>query len=231
MLNIIWINGATTKAGQALAQHYSTLDAKMILSGQNRDELYALKMKCKGNPMNIHILEVDQSDPSKMLDFTKSALRIFGRIDTLILCNDFTHQSSIAKSNLTDAKAIMDHQFWSPSALAKAVLLIMNRQESGHMIVFTSLAGKVGLANKTVLCSAQHALYGYFDALRAEQKLPIHVSMILGELADDETSVAKFVKQLEKKPEELTLSDQDGKLLRLKFLRPKAFFNKMKNPE
>lgn len=230
MLNIIWINGATTRTGQLLAQHYSTLGEKIILSAKSRDELYALKMKCKGNPMNIHILEVNHNNPSEMLDYTKNALRIFGRIDTLILCDDFTHQKPASKTSLDEAKTIMDHQFWSPAALAKAVLPIMNRQELGHIIVFSSIAGKVGVSNSSALSSAQHALQGYFESLRAEQKLPINISVILGDLEEDENSVSKFVKQMAKRPEELMLNDEDSKLLRLKFLRPKAFFNKIKNP-
>lgn len=226
--NIIWINGATSPSGALLAQNYSAKGDKIILSAESRDELYTLKSTCKGNPMNIHIVVVDRSKPEEMLDRTKEALRIFGRIDTLVLCGQSPFNKPASETGQEEAKSVMDLNLWSAVSLTKAVLPIMRRQEGGHILVFTSLAGKVGLRNQSAFSASQHALYGYFDSLRSEQILPIHISLVLGELGTDENSAAKFLKKMEKFPEEVTLDDQDSKLLRLKFLRPKAFFKRMK---
>lgn len=226
--SIIWINGATSSSGELLAQHYSTNGDKIILSAENRDELYAVKAKCKGNPMNIHIVIVDRSKPEEMLDRTKEALRIFGRIDTVILCSKTESNKPTAETSLEEAKKIMDINFWSTIALTKAVLPIMRRQNSGHILVFNPIEGKVGMPNQSIFSASRHALYGYFDSLRTEQTLPIHITMVLGELGTVKNSVAKFLKKIEKFPEEITINNQYSKLLRLKFLRPNAFFKKQK---
>lgn len=228
MSNITWINGATSPSGKLLAQQYSTNGDKIILSAENRDELYALKAKCKGNPMNIHIILVDMNKQEAMIDRTKEVLRIFGRIDTLIHCSETNLNKSDAETSLEDAKKIMDVNFWATVALTKAVLPIMKRQNGGQVLVFNPLAGKTGMPNQSAFTASRHAIYGYFDSLRAEQSLPITITMILGELGGMKNSVTKFLKKIEKSPEEIILNDQDRKTLRLKFLRPKAFFKKAK---
>lgn len=229
MSNIIWINGATFPSGELLAQHYSTNGDKIILSAESREELYAAKAKCKGNPMNIHIVLVDRSKPEEMLDRTKEALRIFGRIDTLILCSKSELNRPDIETSLEEAKKIMDINFWSSVALAKAVLPIMRRQETGHILLFNPIEGKVGAPNQSAFSASRHAISGYFDSLRAEQTLPIHITMVLGELGTVKNSVAKFLKKMDKFPEEITIDNQYRKLLRLKFLRPKAFFKQTKS--
>ncbi len=226
MSKIIWINGATSPSAILLAQHYSTNGDKIILSAESRDELYAVKAKCKGNPMNIHIVLVDRSKPEEMLDRTKEALRIFGRIDTLVMCSKTKLNKSDVETSFEDAKKIMDINFWSTIALTKAVLPIMRRQNSGHILVFNPIEGKVGMPNQTAFSASRHALYGYFDSLRAEQTLPIHITMVLGELGATKNSIAKFLKTMGKFPEEITINNEYKKLLRLKFLVPKTFFKK-----
>ncbi len=227
MANIIWIYGANSSSGTLLAQHHSASGDKVIISGGNRDELYTLKASCKGNPMNMHIVITDRNKPEEMLDRTKEALRIFGRIDTLFLCGQASLNKSAVKTNSEDANAIMTQNFWSSVALTQAVLPIMKRQESGHILVFTTVAGKMGIANQAVFSATEHALHGYFNSLRAEQTLSIHISLIVGELENTEGSIGKFLKITAKFPEEIILNEEDKKLLKSKSASLKTFFKRI----
>lgn len=205
MSNIIWINGATTPSGELLAQHYSANGHKIIISAESRDELYAVKLKCKGNPMNIHIVLIDRNKPEGMLDRTKETLRIFGWIDTLILCGESRLEKPASETTQEEGLAVMTANFWSWVALTKAVLPIMKRQERGQIVIFNPVEGKVGLSNESAFSASRHALYGYIDSLRAEQTLPIHITMVLGDLEESNNSVEKFMKDLSKNPEEIAL--------------------------
>jgi len=53
-------------------------------------------------------------------------------------------------------------------ALTKAVLPRMLEQRSGHIVITSSVAGKVGVPYRTGYCAAKHAVMGFYDALRAE---------------------------------------------------------------
>ena len=41
-------------------------------------------------------------------------------------------------------------------------------QGSGHFVVTSSVAGKIGTKLRSGYCASKHALHGFFDALRAE---------------------------------------------------------------
>jgi len=53
-------------------------------------------------------------------------------------------------------------------ALTKSVLPLMLEQGSGHIVITSSVAGKIGAPQRTGYCAAKHAVMGFFDALRAE---------------------------------------------------------------
>jgi short-subunit dehydrogenase len=64
-------------------------------------------------------------------------------------------------------------------ALTKAVLPVMVKQKSGHIVVTSSLSGKLGSPMRSGYCASKHALHGFFDALRAEVfKDNIKVTMV-----------------------------------------------------
>jgi dehydrogenase/reductase SDR family protein 7B len=53
-------------------------------------------------------------------------------------------------------------------ALAKAVLPFMIKQQSGHITVVSSIAGKFGFYLRSTYSATKHALHGYFESLRLE---------------------------------------------------------------
>jgi short-subunit dehydrogenase len=178
--------------------------------------------------MNIHIVLIDMSKPEEMLDRTKEALRIFGRIDTLILCTKTELNKSAAETTLEEAQKIMEANFWANVSLTKAVLPILKRQGQGHILVFNPIVGKIGTASQSAFSASRHALYGYFDSLRAEQSFPIYITMVLGNIGTTKKAITKFFKNSKKHPEEIILNSHERKLPRLKFFRSKAFFKKQK---
>ena len=52
---VIWITGASSGIGRALALELSNLDALLILSARNEAALESVKKKCK-NPSNVTVL-------------------------------------------------------------------------------------------------------------------------------------------------------------------------------
>ena len=65
-------------------------------------------------------------------------------------------------------------------ALTKAVLPVMVEQGAGHLLVTSSVAGKVGVPLRTGYCAAKHAVVGFFDSLRSEVAyLGIRVTTII----------------------------------------------------
>jgi short-subunit dehydrogenase len=254
---VIWIIGASSGIGEALAKHYSALGAKLILSARSRDKLYNVKSTCKGNPMNIHILPLNLEDITDLNRYTQEALRIFGRIDTLIHSAGVTQRALALETDIAIAQKIMNINYWGPVALTQAVLPAMIKHGSGHLVIISSLMGKIGTRFRSSYAASKHALHGYFESLRPEiYNDNIDISMVcpgfintsLGEKAlkgngelyqkkdnihSDAMSADKFVSKLvpylHKRKEEIFIAGDEIKVIwASKYLPGKLFRRKIR---
>src|SRR6185436_18012962 len=82
---IVWITGASSGIGEALAYSFCREDAKVILSSRNEKELERVKQNCDGNKENIVVLPLDLSLEDEIRDKSKQGLSLWGGIDYLIL--------------------------------------------------------------------------------------------------------------------------------------------------
>ena len=89
----IWITGASSGIGEALAYAFSFRGASLILSGRRTDELERVQMSCK-YPGEVKILPLDLSDAASLEAKTAEAIRCFGQIDILV------HNGGISQRSL-----------------------------------------------------------------------------------------------------------------------------------
>ncbi|GAA4804365.1 SDR family NAD(P)-dependent oxidoreductase [Olivibacter ginsenosidimutans] len=165
---VIWIIGASSGIGEGLAYHYAALGAKLILSARSKDRLYRVKTACKGSPMHVHVLPLDLENLADLEARTHEALRIFGRIDLLIHSAGITQRALALDTQLNVAQKIMNINYWGPVAATQAVLPSMLQRGSGHIVVISSLMGKIGTRFRSSYAASKHALHGYFESLRPE---------------------------------------------------------------
>ncbi|WP_134091439.1 SDR family oxidoreductase [Olivibacter sp. XZL3] len=165
---VIWIIGASSGIGEALVKYYATMGAKLIISARSKDKLYQVKSSCKGNPMNVHVLPLDLENPHTLAGKVQEALRIFGRVDTLIHSAGVTQRALALETNLAVAQKIMNINYWGPVAITQEVIPAMQRMGRGHIVVMSSLMGKIGTRFRSSYAASKHALHGYFESLRPE---------------------------------------------------------------
>jgi len=176
---IIWITGASSGIGKALAIELSKLDTKLILSSRNEATLNEVKDLCE-NSQNIIVLPIDLE---KYDDFDKTvatAISFFGKIDILINNGGISQRSLAIDTNIDVDKRIMDINFMGTVALSKAILPHFIANNSGHFVITTSVVGKVATPLRSTYSASKHALHGFFDSLRAEiYKHNIDVTLVL----------------------------------------------------
>jgi short-subunit dehydrogenase len=118
---VVWITGASSGIGKALAIQLSKLDAKLILSARNEEKLNVVKQECENSEM-IKILPLDLENYSNFDVKVTEAINWFGRIDVLVN-NGGISQRSLASETLLDVdKRIMDINYLGTVALTKALL-------------------------------------------------------------------------------------------------------------
>jgi short-subunit dehydrogenase len=166
---VIWITGASSGIGEALAYELVKQGAKLILSARRKDELERVKGNCPAEAQPfIRVLPLDLSEPNTLKLSAEAAIQLFGHIDILIN-NGGISQRSLAKDTTLDVdRRIMEVDYFGSLALTKHILPHFLKRKAGHFVTITSVMGKIGTPYRTGYAAAKHALHGFFDSLRAE---------------------------------------------------------------
>ncbi|WP_341708102.1 SDR family NAD(P)-dependent oxidoreductase [Halopseudomonas sp.] len=175
---VVWITGASSGIGEALAKAMLEQGAEVILSGRRADALQALAAVA---PERTLVLPFETTDYDRLPALVEQAWGWRGRIDLLVNNAGISQRSLALDTSLQVYRQLMEVDYLAPVALTQLLLPRLVEQGSGQLAVVSSVAGKVGAPLRTGYCGAKHAVVGYFEALRAEveQAYGIGVSIIL----------------------------------------------------
>lgn len=165
---VIWITGASSGIGEALALALSRRGARLILSARRADELQRVATQTGLPESDRLVLPMDVTDTASLSAHVETVIKQFGRIDFVFQNAGVTQRSAVVDTELAVYQQLMDVNFFGVVALTKAVLPHLLDQGSGHFVVTSSVAGKIGTKQRSGYCASKHALHGFFDALRAE---------------------------------------------------------------
>lgn len=165
---VVWLTGASSGIGEALAYELAKEGAKLVLSARREDELKRVGEKIKEVGGDYLILPLDLIDTSNFEEKKNSVMSRFGRIDVLIN-NGGISQRSLAKDTPVEVdRKIFEVNFFGTVALTKTVLPVFLKQKEGLIVTVTSAVGKFGSPWRSGYSASKHALHGFFDSLRAE---------------------------------------------------------------
>ena len=163
----IWITGATSGIGEALAVAFHKAGARLILSARREDELKRVQAVC-GGEASTRILPMDVSHADELPGKAHEALGMFGGIDILVLNAGVSQRSLVKDTGMEVYRSIMETNYFGPIGMTRAVLPSMLENKSGHIVVISSVAGKLSTPLRSGYSASKHSLHGFYDALRAE---------------------------------------------------------------
>lgn len=163
----IWLTGASSGIGRALALELAQAGAILLLSARREKELLEVKNECV-SPENVHILPLDLAETDQLPRKAEIALQLLNGLDMLINNAGISQRSRLAETTLAVDRRIMEINYFGTVALTKAVLPHFVAQKSGQFVVVTSLVGVFATPLRSAYAASKHALHGFFDALRAE---------------------------------------------------------------
>ena len=162
-MQTVWITGASSGIGEALAVEWSRRGARVLLSARNRAELERVRRACV-NP-ELHVVRpLDLTNTEDVFTAAKEA----GPVDILVHSGGVSQRALAIETDLATDRAIMDVNYFGTIALTKAVLPSMIERRRGHIVPISSVIGHVGIPLRSAYAASKHALHGFFDALRAE---------------------------------------------------------------
>lgn len=176
---VIWITGASSGIGEALALELAKKEARLILSARREDELIRVAKLTKLPELDLMILPFDLSDTSNASALAAQVMNKFGRIDILINNGGYSQRAEAMATSIEIDRQLMEVNYFSYINITKAVLPYMKRQKSGYLIVVSSIAGKFGFFLRSSYSAAKHALHGFYDSLRLEtEQFGIHTLIV-----------------------------------------------------
>ena len=166
----IWITGASSGIGKAVAIRLSKENTKLILSDLDEKGLQEVALKCEENGSAVFLAPLDLSSEKSIGLAVQKVLDNNPIIDCLYQFAGISQRSFVNETPLAIDRKIFEINFFGALALTKAVLPVMIKNGGGQMAVTSSLVGKFGFPYRSSYAATKHALHGYFESLRAENK-------------------------------------------------------------
>jgi dehydrogenase/reductase SDR family protein 7B len=168
----VLLTGASGGLGAQLAVQLAQCKVQsLVLSARKEDALQKMLEECNeiSPETTVSFVKCDLSDRESVLNLGKEALALCGgAIDILINCGGVSSRSSFVDTKLEIDEMVMQINFLSGAALAKAVVPNMVLNKFGKIIWISSVQGLVGIPSRTSYAASKFAVQGYCEALRAE---------------------------------------------------------------
>ena len=127
----------------------------------------------------LDLRRLDVTEFDSLTRAVEEIVRHHGRVDVLVNNAGFSVAGFAEDMTLDELRHQLETNFFGNVAMAKAVLPVMRRQKSGHIINVTSVGGLLAHPLLSAYCASKHALEGWSESLRIEtHSLGIRVCLI-----------------------------------------------------
>ena len=162
---IVWITGASSGIGEALAKSFAAQGAHIILSGRRVEALQAVSEVL---PTESITLPFEVTDYESLAAHVETAWAWKGKVDILVNNAGVSQRSLAVDTDPQVYTDLINIDLIAPIWLTQLQLPKMVTAGGAHIVAISSVAGRVGAPLRTAYCAAKHGLIGYMDALRTE---------------------------------------------------------------
>lgn len=176
----LWITGASSGIGRAVAIELSLKKCHLILSSRNKEALEEVANICRQKGSTVLVASLDLGNTVSIQRTVTHVLAENQSIDGLYHFGGISQRSYAVETEMAVNRKIFEVNFFGTIELTKMILPGMIDNGGGQIGVTTSIVGKFGFPYRSAYAATKHALHGYFESLRAENvNHNISVSMII----------------------------------------------------
>ncbi|MGD7653340.1 MAG: SDR family oxidoreductase [Verrucomicrobiales bacterium] len=184
---VVVITGASSGLGEATARHLSSLGAKLVLGARRLDRLEQLAAELKTAGGEAIAVATDVTDKSAVEHLVQEAVTAFGRVDVMINNAGLMAIAPMSQVNTDEWDRMIDINIKGVLYGIAATLPLFEKQQSGHIINISSVAGvKVFSPGGTVYSGTKFAVRAITEGLRHEVGGKIRSTIISPGVVDTE---------------------------------------------
>ena len=179
MSRVIAITGASAGIGRATAIRLARDGASVAICARRRDRLDAVGAEIERAGGRAFSFVADVTQEVDMDVFVRRTVEEFGRLDVMMCNAGFGIYGAIDEIAPDQMKKLMDINYFGTYYAARAALRVFRREQRGHIIIVSSIAGKRGVPFMGAYSATKFAQIGMAECLRAElYGSDIHVSVL-----------------------------------------------------
>ena len=172
---VIWITGASSGIGKALAIKFANEGWQVAASARRENLLKELSDKYP----NIQSFPLDVTDSDKCKSVFKDILEKFENIEICVFGTGIHDPKSEKKFNLEKIRKIMEVNFFGTMNSINSIYDYYKERKSGQISIISSVAGYRGLPAAGAYCASKSALTSFAESLHFEMKrMNVRVSLI-----------------------------------------------------
>ncbi len=162
------ITGASSGIGDATARLLAQRGATVVLGARRLDRLDALAADIRANGGTASVRALDVTERDDVQAFADHAVQQHGRIDVLVNNAGLMPLSPLSALKVDEWDRMIDVNIRGVLNGIAAVLPVMERQGSGHVVNVSSIGGLFVMPTAAVYCATKYAVRAISEGLRME---------------------------------------------------------------
>ena len=162
------VTGASAGIGRACALALAQEGANMVLTARRQErlnELEAAVQKAGGKAVSV---VGDSTDEETAQRCVAAATQTFGTLDILINNVGIGNYKNLVDTSAAEYDELMDTNVRSTFLFTRHTVPVMINQDSGTILIISSMAGIYGFAGEAIYCATKFAQVGFAQALDKE---------------------------------------------------------------
>lgn len=169
----VWfVTGASKGLGLALIKLLLSDGNKVAATSRNSNDIE----KQTGKHENLLALTVSLADNESVHKAVEQTMNTFGNIDVVVNNAGYSLYGSVEALSDREFRQMMDVNFFGTVNVIRNVMPYLRKQQSGHIINVSSVAGYKGYGNSPAYASSKFAVVGLSEAL-SEEIAAFHVKV------------------------------------------------------
>jgi NAD(P)-dependent dehydrogenase (short-subunit alcohol dehydrogenase family) len=177
MSKVWFVTGASSGIGKGITKAALRAGDRVVATGRSLEKVRSVYPDVAQE--NIAFVQLDVANEAQTKPAVDEAMKRFGRIDVLVNNAGYSLLGNFEQMSTAEIQQQFATNFYGVVHLMHALLPIMRRQRSGHIINISSVAGVVGLKHCAAYAATKFAVEGLSLSVATEmEKFGIKITVV-----------------------------------------------------